>query len=71
MMNLPKTFIALGILFIAIGILLQVFGKISWIGKLPGDLLIKKENFTVYFPLTTCVLISIILSLIFFLWNQK
>jgi len=44
--------------------------KIPWIGKLPGDILIKKEKFTFYFPLTTSILISIILTLLFTLFRK-
>jgi hypothetical protein len=40
--------------------------KLPWIGRLPGDILIKKENYTFYFPLMTCILVSGILSLIFY-----
>ena len=63
---LGKLLILLGVLIIVIGILLVVGGKIPWIGKLPGDFIIKKDKFTFYFPLTTSILISIILTLV--LW---
>ena len=69
--DLGKTFIFFGLLFFIGGILLTVFGKIPWFGKLPGDILIKKENVTFYFPLATSILISIMLSLLMFLWNQR
>ena len=45
--------------------------KIPYLGKLPGDILIQKKNFTFYFPLATSVLISIILSLVFWLWSRR
>ncbi len=54
-----------------IGLLVLFFGKFVGIGNLPGDILIKKENVTFYFPITTSIIISIILSFIFFLWNQR
>ncbi len=47
------------------GLLLTFFDKIPFIGKLPGDILIQRKNFTFYFPLTTSILISIILTIIF------
>ncbi|MFH1783124.1 MAG: DUF2905 domain-containing protein [Candidatus Omnitrophota bacterium] len=46
-------------------------GKIPWLGRLPGDILIKKDNFTFYFPLTTSILISVILTLIFIFIGRK
>jgi uncharacterized protein HemY len=50
-----------------IGLVLLLFQKTPFLGKLPGDILIKKENFTFYFPLATSIIISIIISLILYL----
>ena len=46
-------------------------GKIPGVGKLPGDIFIKKENFSFYFPLTTCILLSIIISALMYLFGKK
>ena len=62
-----KLLILIGIVLIGLGIILVFFEKIPLIGKLPGDILIKKKNFTIYFPITTSILISILLTLIFYL----
>jgi hypothetical protein len=62
--EIAKTLIFFGIIFIAVGALLFFFHKIPLLGKLPGDILIKKGNFTFYFPLVTCLLASIVISLI-------
>ena len=67
---LGKLLILLGVFIILIGLLLIAGDKIPWIGKLPGDILIKKEKFTFYFPLTTSILISIILTLLFTLFRK-
>ncbi len=61
----------LGILIIAVGGLLLLSGRIPWIGKLPGDIIIQKKNFTFYFPLATSILLSLLLSLIFWLLRRK
>jgi len=71
MAEMAKTLVLVGIICIVIGVGMYALGKIPGAGKLPGDILIKKENFTFYFPLTTCLLASAILSLIFFLWQRK
>ena len=71
MTQLARVLIATGIIFILAGVLMYAFGKIPGMGKLPGDIFIKKENFSFYFPLTTCILISLIISFILFLWNQR
>jgi len=65
-----KMLILLGIFIIAIGFLLWMGDKIPWVGKLPGDIIIKKEKFSFYFPLTTCILISIILTFLFTLFRK-
>jgi hypothetical protein len=67
---LGKLLVLLGVFIVLMGLLLMVGDKIPWIGKLPGDLLIKKEKFTFYFPLTTSILISIILTLLFTLFRK-
>jgi len=67
---LGKILILLGVFIILIGVLLLVGEKIPWIGRLPGDILIKKEKFTFYFPITTSILISIILTLLFTLFRK-
>jgi hypothetical protein len=67
---LGKFLILLGVFIILIGLLLLVGEKIPWIGRLPGDILIKKEKFTFYFPIATSILISIILTLLFTLFRK-
>ena len=68
--NPGKLLIILGLALAAAGLLLTFGGKIPFIGKLPGDLRIERENFTFYFPLGTCLLLSLLLSLIFWLFRR-
>ena len=70
MSDLARTLIVLGILLVAVGLALLLVPKLPGLGKLPGDLVIKRENFTFYFPLGTCILISIILTLILYLFRK-
>ena len=67
---LGKMLILLGVFIILIGLLLLVGEKIPWIGRLPGDIIIRKKNFTFYFPIVTSILISIILTLLFTLLRK-
>jgi hypothetical protein len=67
---LGKLLIFLGAFIILIGVLLLIGEKIPWIGRLPGDIIIRKKNFTFYFPLATSILISIILTLLFTLLKK-
>ncbi len=68
---LGKMLILLGVFIILIGVFLLVGERIPWLGKLPGDIIIKKKNFTFYFPLATSIIISIILTLIFTFLSRK
>jgi Protein of unknown function (DUF2905) len=67
---LGKMLILLGVFIILIGFLLVIGEKIPWIGRLPGDIIIRKKNFTFYFPIVTSILISIILTLLFTLFRK-
>lgn len=62
--------ILLGVFLILIGLFLVIGDKIPWIGRLPGDIIIKKEKFSFYFPITTCIIISILLTLVFTLLRR-
>ena len=70
MSDFARILIVLGVLLVVVGLALLLVPKIPGLGKLPGDLVIKRENFTFYFPLGTCLLISVILSLIFWLFRR-
>ena len=63
--------IIFGIFLVIIGGLLVFSNKIPLLGKLPGDILIKKKNFSFYFPITTCIILSIILSIIIRIFFKK
>jgi hypothetical protein len=65
-----KTLIILGLILVAAGLLLHFSGRIPFLGRLPGDIHIEKENFSFYFPLGSCLLLSLILSLLFWLFKR-
>ncbi|MEW5843131.1 MAG: DUF2905 domain-containing protein [Bacteroidota bacterium] len=68
--SLGKFLIIGGILLIAIGVGLTFWDKIPFLGKLPGDIVIKGKNFTFYFPIVTSIILSLILSLILYLLRK-
>lgn len=65
-----KMLVVLGIVMALLGLLLMFWGKIPFLGKLPGDIVIKKGNSVFYFPLATSILISVVLTLIFYLISR-
>ena len=68
-MSIPKLLIILGIALVVIGIAWPWLGKLG-LGRLPGDIAIKREGFGFYFPITTSIIISIVLSLLFWLFRK-
>lgn len=65
-----KLLIVIGIVCILVGLLVSYLPKIPFLGKLPGDISIQRENFKFYFPLATSIIVSIILSLLLYLYNK-
>jgi hypothetical protein len=64
MTELGKILMVCGGMMLIVGVLLTLSGKIPWLGRLPGDIIIQRDNFSFYFPLTTCLLLSVVLSLV-------
>ncbi|HHT49741.1 MAG TPA: DUF2905 domain-containing protein [Firmicutes bacterium] len=69
--SIGRLLILAGLVFLVLGVIFQ-FGEKTFGGKrLPGDILIRRGNFTFYFPLGTCILLSIILSLVMALFTRR
>ena len=60
---MQKTLIALGVIFLVVGLLWPWLGKLP-IGRLPGDIVIDRPNLKIYFPITTMIIISVIISIV-------
>jgi hypothetical protein len=67
---LGKMLIIVGIVFIVMGLAFLFGDKIPFLGKLPGDISIQKERFSFYFPITTSIIISIVLSILFAIFRK-
>ena len=65
-----KMLIVVGVVLIVIGFAFMFADKIPFFGKLPGDIYIKKERFSFYFPITTSIIISIILTILFSIFRK-
>jgi len=70
MHGIGKVLVIAGALMFLLGIILMFSDKIPFLGRLPGDITIKKENFTLYIPVATSIILSIVLSLIFYLISK-
>jgi hypothetical protein len=68
--DLGRVLIISGLLLVGIGLFVTFGGKFDFLGKLPGDIRIERENFSFFFPLGTCLLISLLLSLFLWLFKQ-
>jgi uncharacterized membrane protein len=68
MERLGKTVVVLGIVVVVIGLVIWLLGdKLRWLGRLPGDIRMERENVKVFIPITTMILVSVVLSLIMWL----
>ena len=66
---MPRFLIVLGLAILAIGLLWPVLSRLG-LGRLPGDIVIQRGNVSFYFPLATCVIVSVLLSVVFWLFNR-
>lgn len=66
-----RALIIIGIAITVIGVIFTLAPKLPFLGKLPGDFIYKKENFTFYFPLTTSIIVSVILSIIAYFISKR
>ena len=69
-MHPGKFLILTGLVLAIAGLLLLYGGKIPFLGKLPGDIHIQRDNFSFYFPLSTCILLSLVVSFILWLFRR-
>jgi len=68
---LAKLLMIAGLLLLVLGGLMFLVGKVPFLGRLPGDIVIERQNFRFYFPLATCLLLSAVLTLIFWLLGRR
>lgn len=69
--ELGRALVVVGAVVVAVGLVLMFADRIPFVGRLPGDILIKKKNFTLYFPLATGLVLSLLLTLVLSLWSRR
>ena len=70
MAGLGKALIVSGLVLVALGAVFVFADKVPWLGNLPGDISIRRERYSFYFPITTCILISVIISLVLYFFRR-
>jgi hypothetical protein len=69
--DLGKLLIGAGFLLVVVGAVLMLAGRLPWLGRLPGDISIQRGQWTFYFPLATSIIVSLLLTLVFWLINRR
>jgi hypothetical protein len=70
MSEFGKTLIFFGLILLIVGGILSLAGKLPWLGNLPGDITIQRGRFAFYFPITTCIVISAVISLVLYFFRR-
>jgi hypothetical protein len=71
MQHIGRLLVIFGVVIAAIGFFIVFSGKAPWLGRLPGDIVLHKKNFTFYFPLASSILISLLLTLLFWIFGKR
>ena len=71
MNEIGRVLLVFGLILAVVGLVLLFADKIPFLGRLPGDILVKRKNFTIYFPLATMILLSIVLTVIFTVFFRR
>ncbi len=71
MQHIGRLLVIFGAAIAAIGFIIVLSDKVPWLGRLPGDFVLQKKNFTFYFPLATSILVSLLLTILFWLLGKR
>ena len=69
--ELGRTLVIFGLAVVAVGALVMLAGKVPFVGKLPGDIVVRKGNFTLYAPIMTGIILSLVLTVVLNLWARR
>jgi Protein of unknown function (DUF2905) len=68
--DIGKVLMLLGAVVFVCGALFMLVGRLPWVGRLPGDIVVERGPVSFYFPLATCLVVSIVLNLLFWLFRR-
>jgi hypothetical protein len=69
--DLGKTLVVMGLAVALVGVVLMLAGRVPWLGRLPGDIYVQRGNWSFYFPLMTSIVVSVLLTLLFWLFGRR
>jgi fumarate reductase subunit D len=69
--GLGRTLIILGVVLLVAGLLVTVVGRFTPLGRLPGDIVVRRSNFTFYFPIVTSIVLSVLLTLVMWFFQRR
>lgn len=69
--TLGRLILFFGVMLVAVGGFLVLLGKLPWVGRLPGDIFVQRDNFSFYFPITTSILVSLLLTVVLNLFWRR
>jgi hypothetical protein len=71
MSDVGKTLVVMGLVVALVGVVLMFAGRVPGLGRLPGDIYVQRGNWTFYFPLMTSIVVSVLLTLLFWLFGRR
>ena len=71
MNRMGEILLVFGLVMVVLGLILLLVGRVPWLGRLPGDIYVQRGNWSFYFPLSTCLIVSVILTLLFSLFGRR
>ena len=71
MAEFGKILIFIGLLLAILGVIFTFGNKLPFVGRLPGDIAVERKNYSFYFPIATCIIISVVISFILWLFSKK
>ena len=71
MNDLGRMLLVMGLVVALVGVVLMLAGRVPWLGRLPGDIYVERGNWSFYFPLMTSIVVSVLLTLLFWLFGRR
>jgi hypothetical protein len=71
MNDLGRSLVVMGLVVALVGVVLMLAGRVPWLGRLPGDIYIQRGNWSFYFPLMTSIVVSVLLTVVFWLFSRR